>query len=147
MSLSRYWGCAGLIAVLAATIVAQDKTAAPAAAQVPQTLCPIMGEKISLSVYADYQGKRIYFCCPGCIAEFKKTPENMVKQMESKGIILDAAQVACPVTGGKVDRQIYVDHGGRRIYFSSKDCVAKFNVAPEQYVKKLDQETAAAAGK
>jgi YHS domain-containing protein len=51
------------------------------------------------------------------------------------------------VTGGRISREIYVDYGGRRIYFSSKDCVVKFNRAPAQYAKKLDQDTASAAGK
>ena len=40
----------------------------------PQTTCPVLAGNIDKSVYADYQGKRIYFCCKGCDAEFNKNP-------------------------------------------------------------------------
>lgn len=52
----------------------------------PQTLCPVMGNKINKSVFVDYQGKRIYFCCPGCIAAFKQNPEKCLKKMEAQGV-------------------------------------------------------------
>ena len=55
-----------------------------------QTLCPVMGNPINKSLYADYNGKRVYFCCPGCIEEFKKDPEKHIKQLESQGIQLEA---------------------------------------------------------
>jgi YHS domain-containing protein len=54
-----------------------------------QTICPIMGGKINKAIFADYQGKRVYFCCGGCPAVFKKDPAKYVKAMEDKGIVLD----------------------------------------------------------
>jgi YHS domain-containing protein len=51
-----------------------------------QTDCPVMGGKIDKNVYTDYQGKRIYFCCSGCVDDFKKNPDKYLKQMEEKGI-------------------------------------------------------------
>jgi YHS domain-containing protein len=50
-----------------------------------QTKCPVMGGRINQNVYTDYDGKRIYFCCPGCINAFKKDPEKYVKKMEAEG--------------------------------------------------------------
>ena len=58
---------------------------------VHQTLCPVMGGKINKNVYADYQGKRVYFCCPGCVAKFKSDPAGYVKKLEEGGITLDKA--------------------------------------------------------
>ena len=147
MKALRFLLSAGLVVVLAAAIFGQSKAAGNAPAKVPQTLCPLMGERINRSIYADYQGKRVYFCCKNCIDEFGKAPATTVKQIEGKGIILDAAQVMCPVSGGRINREIYADYGGRRIYFSSKDCLLKFNRTPAQYAKKLDQDTASAVGK
>lgn len=46
------------------------RTAAPG----KQTTCPVMGGPIDDTVFTDYQGRRIYFCCPGCIATFKADP-------------------------------------------------------------------------
>ena len=57
----------------------------------PQTECPIQGGKIDKNVYTDYQGKRIYFCCSGCIDDFKKDPDKYLKKMEEQGITLEKA--------------------------------------------------------
>jgi YHS domain-containing protein len=141
---------AGLMTALALMILAQSNATNDqqgTQAKVPQTVCPIMKGKINLNVYADYQGKRVYFCCKGCIGDFNKNAAKIIADMESQGIILDAAQVKCPVMGGKVNREIYVDYGGRRIYFCCKPCVDKFKQDPAKYSRKVDEDTAAAAGK
>lgn len=52
----------------------------------PQTNCPVMSGKIDEKYFVDYQGKRIYFCCSGCVAEFNKDPEKYLKKMEAAGI-------------------------------------------------------------
>jgi Cu(I)/Ag(I) efflux system membrane fusion protein len=52
----------------------------------PQTLCPIMGGQINKEFFADYNGMRIYFCCPGCDAEFNADPEKYIAQMRAAGI-------------------------------------------------------------
>ena len=60
----------------------------------PQTLCPVLGGNVDKKVYVDYQGKRIYFCCQGCDAEFKKDPEKYMKKLQEQGITLEK----CPET-------------------------------------------------
>jgi YHS domain-containing protein len=57
----------------------------------PQANCPVMAGKIDKKVYADYQGKRVYFCCTGCLDAFKKDPEKYIKQLESEGVVLEKA--------------------------------------------------------
>jgi len=53
-----------------------------------QTTCPVIGGPVNKNIYADYQGNRVYFCCPPCIKEFKKNPEKYVKKMKEQGIDL-----------------------------------------------------------
>jgi len=53
-----------------------------------QTICPIMGGKINKTVYADHDGKRVYFCCAGCIDPFKKEPAKYIKKLEGEGVEL-----------------------------------------------------------
>ncbi len=60
----------------------------------PQTACPVLGGNVNKQVYVDYQGKRIYFCCPGCDAAFKKDPEKYMKKLQEQGITLEK----CPET-------------------------------------------------
>jgi YHS domain-containing protein len=56
-----------------------------------QEKCPVMAGKIDKSSYLDHQGKRIYFCCAACPAEFKKDPAKYMKQMEEQGVVLEDA--------------------------------------------------------
>jgi len=55
----------------------------------PQTTCPVLAGNIDKSVYADYQGKRIYFCCKGCDAEFEKNPGKYMKKLQDEGVTLE----------------------------------------------------------
>lgn len=56
-----------------------------------QTICPIMGNKLtSKKLYVDYKGKRIYVCCPPCIAEVKKNPKKALETIRKNG---ETAQV------------------------------------------------------
>jgi YHS domain-containing protein len=55
----------------------------------PQANCPVMGGKINKEIYADYEGKRVYFCCAGCIPEFQKDPAKYIQKLENEGMILD----------------------------------------------------------
>jgi YHS domain-containing protein len=57
----------------------------------PQATCPVMGGEIDRDVYYDHEGKRIYFCCPGCIGEFKKDPQKYLKVLEERGEEPEAA--------------------------------------------------------
>ena len=46
-----------------------------------QTTCPVMGGKIHKKLYADHEGRRVYFCCKGCAAVFEKDPEKYLKKL------------------------------------------------------------------
>lgn len=51
-----------------------------------QTHCPIMGGTINKDVFIDYNGMRIYFCCPGCEKTFMEDPEKYLMQMRAEGV-------------------------------------------------------------
>jgi YHS domain-containing protein len=63
-------------------------TLAGAAFAKEQTICPLMGGKINKEIYADHDGKRVYFCCTMCIDTFKKDPAKYIEKMEKEGISL-----------------------------------------------------------
>jgi len=80
--------------------VAADQTAVqltPVVQVTPgtQEVCPVMGNPIKESVFVDYNGQRIYFCCPGCDTKFQAEPDKYLSLMAEAGITL--AQV---VTNG-----------------------------------------------
>lgn len=42
-----------------------------------QTSCPVSGKELKeKKVYADHEGRRVYFCCEGCIDKFEKDPQK-----------------------------------------------------------------------
>ena len=66
----------------------------PVVAKIGQIECPVMGGKANKRIYADHKGKRVYFCCPGCIEKFKEEPDKYIQKLESEGITLDAVPKA-----------------------------------------------------
>ncbi len=90
--------------VIAAALVAgcgKKETAAPAprggdttAAVKPaggQTTCPVMGGEVRKDIYADHDGKRVYFCCNGCVSTFKSDPAKYIKKLEDAGVTIEKA--------------------------------------------------------
>ena len=56
-----------------------------------QTVCPVMGGKVNKDIFVDHEGRRVYFCCQGCVGAFKKDAEKYLKAMADKGVKLEAA--------------------------------------------------------
>ena len=104
----------------------------------PQITCPVMEDKIDKNVYVDYQGQRVYFCCPSCKDTFLKDPEKYMKKIADENILLESVQKKCPVMGGDIDKKVYTDYKGRRVYFCCESCKEKFLKDPEKYLKKME---------
>lgn len=76
---------AAVIAVgLAAGCKEKSGPAGGAAAPIAQKLCPVTGQPIDPNVYVDYEGRRIYFCCNACPAEFKKDPAKYLAILDQQ---------------------------------------------------------------
>jgi YHS domain-containing protein len=56
-----------------------------------QTICPVMEGTVNKNIYADYKGRRVYFCCPPCLRQFKKDPDTYMKKLEEQGVVLEKA--------------------------------------------------------
>ena len=45
--------------------------------------CPVMTDTPTKATrFLDFQGQRIYFCCPDCIDIFKQDPEKYMKTLK-----------------------------------------------------------------
>ena len=49
-----------------------------------------------------------------------------------------ATQTECPVMGGKIDKKVFVDYKGKRIYFCCQGCADEFKKDPSKYLKKME---------
>lgn len=66
------------------------------AAKKAQTTCPVMGGAVNTNLYMDADGKRVYFCCKGCPAEFKKNPAKYISKLEKEGVTLEKVPAKDP---------------------------------------------------
>ncbi len=55
---------------------------------------------------------------------------------EAKEVI---EQTTCPVMGGKINKDIFVEYKGRKVYLCCAMCEGKFKADPEKYISKLPQ--------
>ncbi len=48
------------------------------------------------------------------------------------------AQTTCPMMkGNPINKKIYVDHKGKRVYFCCSDCTKTFKADPDKYMKQM----------
>ncbi len=104
-----------------------------------QTTCPVMGGKITSMSFIDYQGQRIYFCCPGCEGSFLKDPEKYFEVAAKDKVMFENVQTTCPVMGNPVDKKFFTYYKGRGIYFCCESCIEKFNAEPDKYLKAMKE--------
>jgi len=113
-----------------------------------QKTCPVSvsvgGTPVRRDSWVDYEGKRVYLCCDGCASAFNKDPERYVKKLEDMGeevavLASVTSQKTCPVMGGAVNKDLYVDKDGQRIYICCEGCRAQLEGDFEGYAKKLKE--------
>jgi YHS domain-containing protein len=51
-----------------------------------------------------------------------------------------APQTECPVMGGKVNKSLYADVQGKRIYVCCAGCIAAIKATPEKYIKQMEDK-------
>jgi YHS domain-containing protein len=49
-------------------------------------------------------------------------------------------QTVCPVMAGTLNRNLYVDTNGRRVYFCCEACLESFNKNPQKYIKTSEEK-------
>lgn len=49
-------------------------------------------------------------------------------------------QTTCPVMGGAINRNTYVDHDGKRIYVCCRGCIEAIKKDPAKYIKVLEDQ-------
>jgi len=62
-------------------VAAPGKTEEVASTIIEQTTCPVMGGAIDKDIFTEYKGKRVYFCCAGCVEKFKANPEKYLDKL------------------------------------------------------------------
>jgi YHS domain-containing protein len=67
--------------VTTALATTEPNKAAAVSEATEQTMCPVMGSPIDKSIFVEYKGKKVYFCCSMCPPEFQKNPEKYISKL------------------------------------------------------------------
>ena len=116
---------------------AQSSTSRPKRTGPPkfQTNCPVDGGMPRRDCAVDRDGLRVFLCSTACSEEFSQTPGKYIEKLEQEGVTVAKIQQTCPVTGKAVDKGVYADVGGMRVYLCSRDCTAALASDPGKYLK------------
>ncbi len=74
----------------------------------------------------EYKGGKVYTCCGGCLAKFKKSPEKFATAANAQLVSTKQyKQAKCPISGGKVNDSKTVTVGGVKVGFCCGNCQGK----------------------
>ncbi|MFA4985636.1 MAG: YHS domain-containing protein [Candidatus Brocadiia bacterium] len=121
-------------ALIAATSYAEEVK------MTPQVNDPVNGVAIISYYFVDHAGFRVFFSTVPSIEAFNKDPETYMKKMADEHIApmkTPVMQTKCPITGSDINKDLFVDYSGSRIYFCCDKCPAEFNKDPAKYVKQM----------
>jgi hypothetical protein len=100
--------------------------------------CPVSGKAVKAESFVEFNGGKVYLCCDGCPAAFKKDTAKFAAkanhQMAQTGQIVE---IACPLSGKKLNPETGLDIAGVKVTFCCNNCkgtVAKMT-ADEQLAK------------
>lgn len=147
---TSWWKYITGVAVLAVWGAGHSVSAAEseAASDYPIDVCVVSGEPLgSMGEPYEYEhdGRRILFCCGGCVGEFEAYPEKYLKKLD--GAIIEAQLPdypleVCVVSGEPLDEwgePLNFVHENRLVRFCCTGCRDDFLENPKPYLDKLDQ--------
>lgn len=82
---------------------------------------------LAFSVGTGYAGEN----CASCKKASTSTKEVAVAVKK---------QTTCPVMGGAIDKKLFVDAEGKRIYLCCTGCIAPVKKDPKKYIAKLEAD-------
>jgi len=68
-----------------------------------------------------------------------KKSEPAAPAETEKAVSATIQQAICPVMGGAINKDIFTEYKGKKVYFCCAGCKEKFEKEPENYLAKLPQ--------
>jgi len=69
----------------------------------------------------------------------KKKSEPAAPAEVEKAVSATIQQTICPIMGGVINKDIFTEYKGKKVYFCCAGCKEKFEKEPEKYLAKLPQ--------
>ena len=117
----------GSFGIFAGATSAEEKSAKA------ELKCPVSDKPCDGSVTAEWQGKKVQLCCPGCEGVLAKADAKVAAKVVHQLVLTkQAKQVACPLSGGKLNADTAVDVDGASVAFCCDKCEAKAKAATDK---------------
>ena len=85
--------------------------------------CPVCGMQSQPSQSVDYKGAKVYFGCAACPPRFKQDPTKYAAKANAQLVATkQARQKACPIMGGKPNKELKMQVGGADVFFCCPRC-------------------------
>lgn len=113
----------------------------PPAAEAALPTCPVTGEPVDFFVSTMTADGPVYFCCPACIKTLEKDPGKYAKNVAAQRAALmkmPRVQVTCAIDDQPIDKSVFIEQGGKKIYFCCNKCKAKYEADPAKYQAQLE---------
>lgn len=99
-------------------------------------VCPVSGDPASKTIFAKYNGAKVYLRCNGCKAKFEKDANKFAAKANLQLVATGQfVQKGCPCSGHKINKETEVSLNDVKVAFCGKGCQAK--VAKAEPAKKL----------
>ena len=104
-------------------------------------MCPVMGMPVDFCVMTMAEDGPVYFCCKDCPEKFKADPKKYAEKVAAQRKVLakmPRVQVTCPMTGKPVDKTVFAEIDGVKVFFSAKDEIEKYKKDAPKMKGKLE---------
>jgi len=103
--------------------------------------------KISLIIAVFFAGLLMLNGCKKSEPAPAETSTGTMTMQDDAAVAKDAAkevvaateQTTCPVMGAAINKALFTEYKGKKVYFCCDGCRERFEAAPEQYIAKLPQ--------
>jgi len=76
----------------------------------------------------------------GCKKKEQPASSSPAEPNATASAVTEVEQTTCAVMDGmKIDKNVFTEYKGKKVYFCCTDCKAKFEADPEKYIAKLPQ--------
>ncbi len=115
----------GCVALLVASVMAEDKK--EEGVKLEGVKCIVAGNKPANGAKSvEYKGAKVFFCCDGCPEAFKKDTAKFASKANMQLVATgQAKQVACPLSGGKLNDATAIKVGTVEVKFCCEKCQGK----------------------
>lgn len=92
--------------------------------------CVVSGAAAKEEHSVEFEGKKVYFCCPNCPKAFKADEKKFATKAHAQfAATKQIVQVACPLSGGPVDESKTEEVAGVKVGFCCEKCQGKVAAA------------------